>query len=637
MKGLIYLKRNINAYKQITGSQLFSFKFNSFSSKDTKKKEVKKADFKDTMKYIKPYFSSTRVLFATTIGVTVLAKGLIAISPYFLKLTVDSLIAKQSIGLSLSYLLGFASAKIIGTSILEYRVKLQNEITNSILIEFTDDMLKYLFTIDYKQFKHNSQDIISSFNKSTQGIESLNRFVLSNIIANTVEFGLVSLFLFYFIGLKYCVVTMGTYAVYLYATQKIIAYRNPIMNEKFKCEMQQEGKISEIIFNVDTVKYFQQEKKETVNAITFLKALRNQENKVVSSLAFLNSTQHLIITSGMVLGLTLGVFDCYSGNTSPGDLIMLQTSFAQIMQPLFFLGTIMRSIAETRVRLSFAIDTLKNKEILEKDKLLKEGQLVDFENKGCEIKFENVEFSFHHGEKKSEDKEHYILKDINLEFKKGSFNAIVGRSGQGKSTIFNLLYKFYLPTQGRILIDNQNITSLKEESFRQYMTICPQNGNLFNQSILYNIGYPLEDNSNVEKEVTDISKSLNIYEKINSLDKGFNSNVGTLGSKLSGGEKQRVLLARALIKSKAQIVILDEPTSNLDSHNEKIVMDFLLRLKNYKTVIICTHKLNTLTMCDNINVLSHGRIIESGSHKDLLSNPGSYYSQLNKNYFSMHE
>lgn len=222
------------------------------------------------------------------------------------------------------------------------------------------------------------------------------------------------------------------------------------------------------------------------------------------------------------------------------------------------------------------------------------------------------------------------------------------------------------PTSGRILIDGQDIKYLKEESFRKYITICPQNGSLFNDTILYNISYPISDhtsvsyynnnnnnkktsiNSNVfydssklliknevpldiKNNVEKLTKDFNLYDKIISFEDGFNSNVGTLGSKLSGGEKQRVLLARALINKDADLIILDEPTSNLDSYNEMLVMNYLLELKKTKTVIICSHRLNTLALCDNIHVLDNGKIIEQGSHQELINDKKSVYYSLSFN------
>lgn len=621
----------------------FSKTFTSNNKKQNQPKEVnskqsKQANFEDIRRYIKPYFSSTKLLFISTISVTVLAKALIAISPYFLKLTIDSLIAKEPIKIAFLYLIGFFLSKTIGTSILEYRIQLMNHITNDVLIKFTDDMLKYLFKMEYKDFKNNSNFIINSFNKSSQGLENLNRFVLNNVISNVIEFGLVSFFLFYFIGIKYCAVTIGTYALYMFLTQRIISYRNPIMNEKLKLEIAQESKISEIIYNIDSVKYFHQEKKEVFKTLSSLKTLRLQDNKVVSSLAFLNSVQGLVITSGMLIGLMFGTVDCYNGKTSPGDLIMLHSSFTQIMQPLFFLGTIMRMISETRVRLQFAIDMLKNKEMLNKREEEEKGKKIDFQKEDCRVLFENVSFSY-------DNKENYILKDLNMEFKKGSITAIVGKSGQGKSTIFNMIYRLYSPSKGRILIDNQDISYLNDESFRKYISICPQNGSLFNESIRYNIGYPLEDNKTVDDidisknlntshddtRIDNISKDMNIYDKLYA-----NESIGTLGNKLSGGEKQRVLLARGFINENAEIIILDEPTSNLDSQNERIVMNYLMSIKKEKTIIICTHKLNTLSLCDMIYVINNGTIEESGTHRDLLEKEGSLYSVLNRNYFSNH-
>ena len=195
--------------------------------------------------------------------------------------------------------------------------------------------------------------------------------------------------------------------------------------------------------------------------------------------------------------------------------------------------------------------------------------------------------------------------------------------------MFKIQYKLYQPTSGQILIDGQDLSTLDEESFRNYLTIVPQNGLLFNDSILYNIKYGNSD-SNLE-DIENIAKKVNIYYKILSLDKKFDAEVGTLGQKLSGGERQRILLARSLIKE-SKILLLDEPTSNLDNENEKLIMDFIFENKENKTVLISAHKLNTIARCDKIYVLNEGKFVEIGTHEELISNPGSYYYDL---YYTM--
>ena len=436
---------NNSYFSTFTNKQSINNNNSNKEDKEDKNKKPKKikALNKDIYKYITPYFNTTKKLLVSSVIVTLVSKALIAVSPYMLKLTVDYIIAKKPVSLVVSLLCLYAGAKILGTTILEFRIVIINKISNQVLIKFTQDMIKYLFKVDYRMFKNNSQDLINSFNKSSQGIESLNRFIISNAMANSIEFLMVSVCLYYFIGIKYCAITMITYILYILATNRIIKYRMPLLNERFKLEMKNENKISEIIYNIDTIKYFQQEKKENKNVFNYLLASRKQEDKVVSSLAFMNSVQSLIIVGGMTVGLVCGVLDCYSGLASPGDLIMLQAMFSQIMQPLFFLGTILRTISETKVRLNFAIKTIKEKEKIDNEKA-STNELKEYINKGCEVKFENVYFEYNNNNKDNtvkQNEHNYVLNNLNLEFKKNSFNAIIGRSGQGKSTIFNLIVR----------------------------------------------------------------------------------------------------------------------------------------------------------------------------------------------------
>eukprot|EP00340_Litonotus_pictus_P006259 CAMPEP_0170514852 /NCGR_PEP_ID=MMETSP0209-20121228/1381_1 /TAXON_ID=665100 ORGANISM="Litonotus pictus, Strain P1" /NCGR_SAMPLE_ID=MMETSP0209 /ASSEMBLY_ACC=CAM_ASM_000301 /LENGTH=448 /DNA_ID=CAMNT_0010799097 /DNA_START=854 /DNA_END=2200 /DNA_ORIENTATION=+ len=443
-----------------------------------------------------------------------------------------------------------------------------------------------------------------------------------------------------------------------------MAYRMPMMQLKHRKDMIADNKLSEVVYNIDNVKYFQQEKREAETIQNKVQEVRNIDLEVVKSLVLLNSVQAIIISLGMVSGITMGVLDCYSGKVSPGDILMLQAIFSQIMQPLFFVGTLIKGVAETQVKLQFAVHTIRESRKLEENLLV--NQLKEFENKGCHIKFKNVWFAYsgYHSIRKSLEKiekegqenssgsdeeeqvseketqkgkkannshsNSLILRDFTVEFEKGKFSAIVGKSGQGKSTIFNLLYKLYLPNSGSITIDEQNLKDLDENSFRKHMTICPQNGTLFNESLMVNLKYGNPEIA--DEKVFEMTKKLGIFEKIISFDKGFETFAGTLGSKLSGGEKQRILLARALLKD-SDIIILDEPTSNLDNNNELLVMDLLDSIKQDKTVIICSHKLNTLVKCDKLFVLNDGELVESGSHYELVSDSNSYYYDLYKNNY----
>ena len=227
-------------------------------------------------------------------------------------------------------------------------------------------------------------------------------------------------------------------------------------------------------------------------------------------------------------------------------------------------------------------------------------------------------------------KERLLFKDFSLNIEPGSTNAIVGQSGFGKTTLLNLLYRIYDPTEGQILIDGQNIKDLHFDSFRKYISIIPQNGILFNDSILFNLQYGNPDAS--REEIEDIAKKCEIHDSIMQMRDGYDTHVGDLGGKLSGGERQRILIARGLLKKDAQIFLFDEATSNLDSYTEKNITNELDELMKGKTVIYCAHRLSSIINVDKIHVLKDGAVAETGTHYELLAKQGSVYNEMWANY-----
>jgi ABC-type transport system involved in Fe-S cluster assembly fused permease/ATPase subunit len=456
-----------------------------------------------------------------------------------------------------------------------------NKVSSGAMVNFSKDMMGYLMKLEFSTFKNNSETVMNSFTKSMQGLDRLNRWVIGNVMSNAVEIVIVSLMLYALLGPKYFINTIVTYGIYMMVTRKISKYRQKILREKYKAEVNSENKIYDIVYNIETVKYFQREEKESENFSNIIRGVREKEQKVISSLSLLNTSQNFIISLGMIINLGMGIFDCFNGTMTAGDLVMLNAIFAQIIMPLNFMGSLMREIDETRVNLQYAIDMVD-----EKQKLIKgenSTQLFHFQ-KG-KIEFQNVSFRFPTQNQNHEGK--LILDNASVVFEPGTMNAIVGHSGQGKSTLFNLLYKLYDPLSGKILVDDQDISKAENDSYRKHLSICPQNGHLFNESIYYNILYG--NLLATDEDIVKVTQEVNIYKKISSLSEKFQTNVGTLGSKLSGGERQRLLLARSFIKN-SEILLLDEPTSNLDNVNENIILNYIHRIKRDKTILITAHR-----------------------------------------------
>lgn len=234
------------------------------------------------------------------------------------------------------------------------------------------------------------------------------------------------------------------------------------------------------------------------------------------------------------------------------------------------------------------------------------------------------------GKQEPKVQEKRLFEDFSLKIEPGTTNAIVGQSGFGKTTLLNLLFRIYDPSQGRVLLDGQDIRDLKLDTFRRYISIIPQNGILFNDTILFNLQYANPEAS--MEEIVEVAKMCEIHDKVLQMPDGYDSVVGDLGGKLSGGERQRILIARGLLKKEAQIFLFDEATSNLDSYTEKMITNELDTLMRGKTVIYCAHRLSSIINVDKIHVLKEGRVYEEGTHNELLSRPGSVYSEMWKNY-----
>lgn len=318
--------------------------------------------------------------------------------------------------------------------------------------------------MDFSIFKSSSESVMNSFNKSIQGIERLNRMVLGNVMSNIIEIIIVSGIMYNFLGPKYFLNTILTYAIYIIATKKISNYRMKLLKDIHIAKENLENKSFNIIYNIDTIKYFQREVKEADNFEEMNKIVQVKNQKIISSLALLNTTQNFIITLGMTVNLCMGIFDCYNSLMTPGDIVMMQAIFMQIVMPLNFMGMLMREIDETKVNLKYAINMVNEKEKIDKTKLI----LPDFVYKSGKIVFNDVHFAY---DEVKGTKQKHILNGLSAEFQPGTMNAIVGFSGQGKSTLFNLIYKLYTPSQGQVIVDDQDLTTVNIDSYRQVKII----------------------------------------------------------------------------------------------------------------------------------------------------------------------
>ena len=368
------------------------------------------------------------------------------------------------------------------------------------------------------------------------------------------------------------------------------------------------------LFNYETVKYFSAEEREAKRYDGALKLYENAALKTAYSLAFLNFGQSLIITAGLIIVMAMAAVGVQEGFLTVGDFVMVNAYMIQITMPLNFLGTVYREIRQGLVDMSEMFDLLEQPAELVDDK-----SAIELKLKGGHISIENVAFGY--------DKKRPIIHDISFEINPGETVAIVGSSGSGKSTIGRLLFRFYDVQKGAIKIDGQDLRDIKQKSLHSSIGVVPQDTVLFNDTIYYNIAYGLDNASRSMVETA--AKDAQIHDFIMSLPQGYETTVGERGLKLSGGEKQRVGIARTLLKN-PPILLLDEATSALDTETEREIRDALTNASEGRTVLTIAHRLSTIAHADRIIVLEKGSIVEMGNHETLLLKKGRYYSLWTK-------
>lgn len=444
--------------------------------------------------------------------------------------------------------------------------------------------------------------------RGVKGVDFLLRFMLFSIIPLSIELTLVATILFLVFDIWYLVVVVTTITLYIWFTFTVAEWRVKIRKEMNKQDTEANQKAIDSLLNFETVKYFNAEKVEAARYDGSMKQYEAAALKTSYSLSFLNVGQAFLITGGLVAVMIMAAIGVQNGSLTVGDFVMVNAYMIQITMPLNFLGTVYREIRQALVDMSEMFELLAQApDVIDSknayDLCVTEGR----------VDFKNISFGY--------EPNRVILKNFNLSVKSGQNVAIVGTSGSGKSTIGRLMFRFYDINEGELLVDGNNIKDVTQSSLHSQIGIIPQDTVLFNDTIYYNIAY---GNLNADEDsVIAAAKSAKIHNFISNLPDGYETTVGERGLKLSGGEKQRVGIARTLLKN-PPILLLDEATSSLDTETENDIQENLYAMLKERTVISIAHRLSTIANNDLIVVLEHGEIVESGSHKELLAMKGRY-------------
>src|ERR1041385_5373343 len=450
--------------------------------------------------------------------------------------------------------------------------------------------------------------------RGRSGIEVIVRMVILQLVPTIVEVTLLMAVLLWQFDWRYVLATMITVVIYMYYTWLATEWRIGIRRKMNDSDTEANTKAIDSLLNYETVKYFSAEEREATRYDRSMERYEHASVKTYTSLALLNAGQAVIFTAGLAATMLMCAAGVRNGTNTVGDFVMVNAMMIQLYQPLNFMGMVYREIKQAIIDIEKMFGVLsRNPEV----KDIAGAKPLVVTSGG--VRFEDVRFSY--------DPERPILKGLTFDVPAGKTVAIVGPSGAGKSTISRLLFRLYDVSSGRILIDGQDIRKVTQSSLRASIGMVPQDTVLFNDTIRYNIRYGRWDAGDAEVEQAAQLAQIDTFIRMS--PKGYETQVGERGLKLSGGEKQRVAIARTVLKG-PPILVLDEATSALDSHTEREIQDALEKVSRNRTSLVIAHRLSTIVGADEIIVLDQGKIAERGTHSELLAADGLYASMWNR-------
>lgn len=550
-----------------------------------------------------------RVLFA--MACLLLAKFATVGIPITLKEIVDSLNTDvtTAIAMPVVLLLGYGLLRLAGSLFNELRDVLFTRVRYRAMRRLTTRALSHLHNLSLRYHLERKTGAISSdLQRGAASLSSLLNYFVFSIIPVVVEFLLVAGYLVTLYDPMFTLIIFSSVAVYIIFTFKVMNWRVEYRHEMNRLESKANTEAIDSLINYETVKYFNNESLESDRCND---TLRQWEDKAVMSqfsMSLLNFGQGAIIAVGITLIMFFAASEVTAGAMTIGDLVMVNTFLLQLFIPLNFLGVVYRSIRYSLADMDRLVHLLE-----EKPEITNSPQASELNIQAGEVRFQNVNFAYQENRQ--------ILFDVDFTIPPGQKLAVVGHSGAGKSTLARLLFRFYDVSGGSITIDGQDLREVSQESLRRAIGIVPQDTVLFNDSIYYNLAYAKPDAT--EDEIINAAKLAHIHEFIISLPEKYETIVGERGLKLSGGEKQRVAIARTILKA-PKILIFDEATSALDTKSEQAILSQLKTTARNHTTLVIAHRLSTVIDADQILVLDNGKIMERGNHQQLIGQQGLY-------------
>ena len=563
-----------------------------------------------TIRTLLPYLWEFRGRVTLALTLLISAKFANVAVPLVLKEIVDSLSKPKAVlVLPAIFLLAYGLLRFASTFLGELRDAVFAKVTQRAIRRVASKVFCHLHELSLRfHLERQTGGVSRDIERGTNGIRLLLNFMLFNIIPTLVEIGLVAAILLAKYDVWFAIIIFITLIFYVAFTLVITEWRMVFRRTMNDMDSKANTRAIDSLINYETVKYFSNERFEAERYDESLKVWETAAVRNQTSLAALNAGQSLIVAIGVTLLMFLAAQHVTQGTMTIGDLVLVNVFMIQLYLPLHFLGFVYREIKHSLADMEKMFTLLEqNTEVQDKP----DAGLLQVN--GGVVRFEHVNFTY--------DAQRPILFDLSFEIPAGRKLAVVGSSGAGKSTLSRLLFRFYDVSSGRILIDGQDIRDVTQASLRAAIGIVPQDTVLFNDTIYYNIAYGRPGAR--REEIIQAAKHAHIHHFIESLPNKYESTVGERGLKLSGGEKQRVAIARAILKN-PHILIFDEATSALDSKSEKAIQAELKEISENRTTLVIAHRLSTIVDADQILVLDHGRIVESGTHQDLLGQNGVY-------------